>query len=138
MTSNLPSRKYNKAILQKHKWHWHCIIYQQPNNSLPTPEGYRKGHCSLHQNKYKLATTNLQANQQNLWHNLFHNAIFAYSSQNTPAQQWYQPGLTMISSTGTLALRHLETGIDPSGMGTYSHHKITGANAHKINFISAY
>jgi hypothetical protein len=70
-------------------------------------------------------------------HNLFHNTIFAYSSRNTAAQQWYQPGGTMISSTGTLALRHLETGIDQSGMGRYLHHKITGANSHKIIFISA-
>jgi hypothetical protein len=69
---------------------------------------------------------------------IFHNAIFAYYSRATSAQQWYQPGGTMISSTGTIASGHLETGNDASGMGRYSHHKITGANGHKILFIAAY
>jgi hypothetical protein len=34
---------------------------------------------------------------------IFHNAIFAYSLRATSAWQWYQPGGTMISSTGTVA-----------------------------------
>jgi hypothetical protein len=44
----------------------------------------------------------------------------------------------MISSTGTIASQHLETGNDALGMGWYSHHKITGAIGHKIIFIAAY
>jgi hypothetical protein len=69
---------------------------------------------------------------------LFHNPIFAYSSCNTSACQWYQLGGTMILSTGTIASCHLETGMDPLGLGRYSHYKITGANSHKIIFIAAY
>jgi hypothetical protein len=44
----------------------------------------------------------------------------------------------MIVSTGTVAARHLETGIDPRGMGCFSYHKITGANGHKIIIIATY
>jgi hypothetical protein len=34
---------------------------------------------------------------------LYHNAIFAYSTQNTSAKHWYQHGGTMIASTRTIA-----------------------------------
>jgi hypothetical protein len=59
---------------------------------------------------------------------IYHNATFAYSSCNMPSSQWYQPGGTMVLKTGT----------DPTGMGRYSSHKITGANSHKMIFIAAY
>jgi hypothetical protein len=34
---------------------------------------------------------------------IHHNAIFAYSTRNSTARQWYQPGGMMIASTGTIA-----------------------------------
>jgi hypothetical protein len=34
---------------------------------------------------------------------IYHNATFAYSTRKTSSSQWYQPGDTMIVSTGTIA-----------------------------------
>jgi hypothetical protein len=66
------------------------------------------------------------------------NATFAYSSRVTSSPQSYQAGGTMVVLAGMMAARHLETGTDPTGMGRFSSHKITGANSHKIIFIAAY
>jgi hypothetical protein len=68
---------------------------------------------------------------------VYHNAIFAYSTWQTSAKQWYQPGGTMIASTRTIAACHLESGTDPTGMGRYSFQKITGKNRKKL-FIVGY
>jgi hypothetical protein len=76
-------------------------------------------------------------NETHCWQ-LYHNAIFAYSTWTTSAKQWYQPGGAMITSTRTIAACHLETGMDPTGMGWYSYQNITGMNGRKILFIVRY
>jgi hypothetical protein len=125
------------SILQEYQQHQNIIPYQQHYDNIPTPEGYGSKHWAIHQDQHQLATTTKQINET-YGQKIFHNAIFVYSSRTTSAWQWYQPGGTMISSTGTIASQHLETGNDASGMGRFSHHKITGANGHKIIFIAAY
>jgi hypothetical protein len=79
-------------------------------------------------------------NQLNEAHgqNLYHNAIFGYSTRKTPAKQWHQPGGAMIASTGTIAAWHLETRFDTTGMRRYSYQKITGTNGRMIIFMAAY
>jgi hypothetical protein len=44
----------------------------------------------------------------------------------------------MTTMNGPLALRHLESGHDPTGMGRYSYQSIVGRNNTKILFITAY
>jgi hypothetical protein len=69
---------------------------------------------------------------------ILQNPIFAYSCHNAPAPNAYKPGGTMMATTGLLASRHLETKVDPSGMGRYSYQTFAGSNGTKIMFITAY
>jgi hypothetical protein len=81
-----------------------------------------ENNISLHTetNMYWQQPTTKHLNKTHCRH-LYHNPIFTYSTQNTPAEQWYQPGGTMIASTGTIAACHLETGTVPTGMGQSSY-----------------
>jgi hypothetical protein len=126
-------------------------LYYKSTNSIGT-RSFTNGLTTLYQHHKGLATNIAMYTETNTnWQqpttkslneshcrNLYHNTIFAYSTRNTPDKQWYQPGGTMIASTGTIAARHLETGSDTTGMGRYCYQKITGTNGRKKIFMAAY
>jgi hypothetical protein len=153
MTTNLPQRHYQPwgHDIQSPKPENTTCLYYKNTNSIGT-RAFTNRLTTLYQHHKDMGTdialytdtnTNWQqptTRQLNETHarKIYHNATFTYSTCNTSSLLWYQPGSTMIVSTGTVAARHLETGIDPTGMGCFSYHKITGANSHKIIFIAAY
>jgi hypothetical protein len=126
-------------------------LYYKNTNSIGT-RAFTNGLTTLYQHHKELGVdismytaTNTDWQQPttkylNLTHcqQIHHNAIFTYSTRNSTAGQWYQPGGTMIVATGTIASRHLETGKDATGMGRYSYQKFTGNNGTKILFIIVY
>jgi hypothetical protein len=67
----------------------------------------------------------------------FPNAISAFSCHNKGTGNKYQPGTT-TTMNGPIALRHLESGNDPTSMGRYSYQSIVGQNNTRIMFIMAY
>jgi hypothetical protein len=88
---------------------------------------------NLDWNQYWIKKTNEDHGRE-----LFHNALFGYSSHKITAKGAYKPGGTMMITSGQLASRHLETGSDPTGMGRYSFQTFNGANGTKLIFITGY
>jgi hypothetical protein len=153
MTTNLPQQHFQPwgYDIQSPKPENTTRLYYKNTNSIGT-RVFTNRLTTLYQHHKDMGTdialyTETNTNwrqpttrQLNKTHSrkVYHNATFAYSTRNMLSLQWYQPGSTMIVSTGTVAARHLETGTDPTGIKRFSYHKITGANSHKIIFIATF
>jgi hypothetical protein len=91
-------------------------LYYKNTNSIST-RAFTNGLTALYQHHKDMGTdialyteTNTSwqqptTRQLNELHGqkIYHNTTFAYSMRNTSSSRWYQPGSTMIVSTGTIA-----------------------------------